>query len=512
MEDVTKDGFEGAMSKLEELLDSPRLDFLSFDEEMSGIGVCGMSFGEMNRSGDRACDRYEKMRVVAKKFGIIQLGVTVWHRGGVAHPFNFFVFPSARDISLSPGAVEFLNRHGMSWDKWMREGIPYVDEDGEEALLSPEKSVDEVTLSRERDAEFAATELEKVGRLRVGESIMLSANEKSYVRRYLYQEIEKMDCVGENKGGFRIEARRLTAKEVESAARAAIQQREKKIGGRRIFKAIRDTCRQRNVPLVGHNCWFDLLFLMEHFDRPLPESYGDWKSRCHALFPNVLDTKVMAQRYDKYGSLEALYKEYHSSSETNSVHVEFGRRFDKYTVEDGQESSSYHEAGWDSYITGVLFSHLRAASSEGKLHDNNMLNFMRASHHVHLDSSNPFDDPLSWTPRGHVYHVQGPKSTDALLALFPRGALNQHFFYSPDGQWLVDSSEAQLQKHPARGVTVTPYREFSKRVALADARRSSSKRQTALHPSSLWNWFSALFTRSLLLQDAVAPSRKRPRC
>ena len=49
--------------------------------------------------------------------------------------------------------------------------------------------------------------------------------------------------------------------------------RENKIGARALFVELRDACRDRKLPLVGHNCLYDLLFLLEHFEQPLPE---DW--------------------------------------------------------------------------------------------------------------------------------------------------------------------------------------------------------------------------------------------
>lgn len=38
-------------------------------------------------------------------------------------------------------------------------------------------------------------------------------------------------------------------------------------------------------PLVGHNCYFDLLFLYSHFIDTLPYSYDDFKKSLNKLFP-----------------------------------------------------------------------------------------------------------------------------------------------------------------------------------------------------------------------------------
>ena len=47
---------------------------------------------------------------------------------------------------------------------------------------------------------------------------------------------------------------------------------------------VRDACRERNLPLVGHNCLFDVLFLLEHFEAPLDPSY---EKRPSGTFPPV---------------------------------------------------------------------------------------------------------------------------------------------------------------------------------------------------------------------------------
>jgi poly(A)-specific ribonuclease len=46
-------------------------------------------------------------------------------------PYNFYVFPSssrqARDVTLNPAAIQFLNDHGMDFAMWTKDGVGYLN-------------------------------------------------------------------------------------------------------------------------------------------------------------------------------------------------------------------------------------------------------------------------------------------------------------------------------------------------------------------------------------------------
>ncbi|ETN78558.1 CAF1 family ribonuclease, partial [Necator americanus] len=47
-------------------------------------------------------------------------------------------------------------------------------------------------------------------------------------------------------------------------------------------------------PLIVHNSLLDLLHIYNSFEDNLPETYNEWKCAIHALFPVIIDTKVLA--------------------------------------------------------------------------------------------------------------------------------------------------------------------------------------------------------------------------
>ena len=56
--------------------------------------------------------------------------------------YNFYLFspPShndahTREVVLNPGTVQFLTSHNMDYNKWLKEGVPYVTVDRAQELL-----------------------------------------------------------------------------------------------------------------------------------------------------------------------------------------------------------------------------------------------------------------------------------------------------------------------------------------------------------------------------------------
>ena len=66
-------------------------------------------------------------------------------------------------------------------------------------------------------------------------------------------------------------------------------------------------------PLVGHNLLYDLLFLHDHFEGPLPPTLAACKATLHAKLPLIWDTKLLATRCGRYGPSETALGPLHAS-------------------------------------------------------------------------------------------------------------------------------------------------------------------------------------------------------
>jgi poly(A)-specific ribonuclease len=103
-------------------------------------------------------------------------------------------------------------------------------------------------------------------------------------------------------------------------------------------------------PVIGHNMFFDLLFLVHNLERPLlDDDYFEFKNILHKdLFPIIFDTKLLSMdlKMQTY-SLEDLYK-----------HLTI-KKSKHYLVDYEENLRKSHNAFWDAYMTGVCYSEMK---------------------------------------------------------------------------------------------------------------------------------------------------------
>jgi CAF1 family ribonuclease len=240
----------------------------------------------------------------------------------------------------------------------------------------------------------------------------------SFLRRALYESIQKEYPALELESGGNQQIRVWRLNEMEKVERNRRLRKEsweeligKRLGVWRIFEALRRACSgleldpssilfansyeqvdwdrvagfnqelnetpsRRPIPIVVHNGFMDLCFLMTHFvSHQLPDKYGDCKLVITEHFPLIYDTKVLATECPCWDSdsneqnasttnLANLFQivvcdpnYYYNRSEENSrallddiyVLPAVGRS-NKGNVEDQE-----HEAAYDAYMTGAIF-------------------------------------------------------------------------------------------------------------------------------------------------------------
>ena len=81
-------------------------------------------------------------------------------------------------------------------------------------------------------------------------------------------------------------------------------------------------------PLIGHNCFLDLIKLFHQFFNHLPVKYKDFKKQIHHLFPIIFDTKNICLNVQKkiskvHPELEHVF----TSSNLNELHETLGTLF-----------------------------------------------------------------------------------------------------------------------------------------------------------------------------------------
>jgi poly(A)-specific ribonuclease len=230
---------------------------------------------------------------------------------------------------MNASSIEFLNQHGMDFNKWTREGVPYVTVDVANALESKYETQQQkelqgeknntssnsmwrdptrrrITLTKESDVQFHARAMaslrEWIDRSIQGSPSMLLPACNRFLRRALYEtiELEYPALILENAGSeYRDQIRvwRLSEEEKvqrkERLAREAWETLVMNVGFTRVFLALSNAntgLKQvnstilassveqvdvsakvefepmgRRVPIICHNGLMDILFLMTHF-------------------------------------------------------------------------------------------------------------------------------------------------------------------------------------------------------------------------------------------------------
>ncbi|XP_070652581.1 poly(A)-specific ribonuclease PNLDC1 isoform X3 [Bos indicus] len=304
--DIGADEFEQSLPLLQELVLGA--DFVGLDIEFTGLRS-NLSGPQQISLFDLPSEWYLKTRQSVQQFTICQIGLSVFSsiegesNKYVAHSCNFFLFPTTfgvldSEFSFQASSVQFLNQYGFDYNKFLKNGIPYMNEEQEKKIKhniltgnwkvrsSLDKDqikvvIDEVTrwldLAEEGDwmtlpgiAGFQAFEVQLVLRKALPDIWTVLRDQGVIVKKVSTQHrwyLETTSCDRESCW------------------------KEKILLSARGFSVFFQMLVKARKPLVGHNMMMDLLHLHEKFFRPLPESYDEFKLNIHNLFPVLIDTK-----------------------------------------------------------------------------------------------------------------------------------------------------------------------------------------------------------------------------
>jgi hypothetical protein len=113
----------------------------------------------------------------------------------------------------------------------------------------------------------------------------------------------------------------------------------------------------RKIPLVAHNGFMDICFLLTHFHDPiLPDTLSECKSLISSYFPAIYDTKVVSTEctmaYSHDNNLGNLFQSVVASNDNVSNQFFFAAQHDSSTQALPDQE---HEAAYDAYMTGAIF-------------------------------------------------------------------------------------------------------------------------------------------------------------
>lgn len=316
-----------------------------------------------------------KARQSVQRFTLAQLGLAIFSKENsnkyVVHSYNFFLFPSTlgiRDVefTLSASSVQFLSHYGFDYNKFIKDGIPYMNEVQEKILRQHllagtwnvcstnnadrdvlKKAIDEVT-------SWIASAKE--------EDTMLLQDLNGYhmleVQLVLRQALENVWT--EPLGDKKVMVKKVRPEHRQLLENSSYDHSQKKLIllSARGFTNLFQILVKAKKPLVGHNMLLDLMHLHDKFYRPLPESYEEFKRNIHNLFPVIIDTKTVTKSVQK----KCLFPRVSSLSEVYAVLCSNlnpkGPPYPVIALASGcsryAEKKSPHEAGYDAFLCGSV--------------------------------------------------------------------------------------------------------------------------------------------------------------
>eukprot|EP01041_Mallomonas_annulata_P004451 gene4451-8865_t len=467
----TAENFNNLYPRLRDLIE--HAEFISIDLEMSGIQ--SLDRGGRNRKDDNPNVRYTKMVSVATRYSIVQVGICIFHLNKengtlVSYPCTFYIFPEGGlDIVLSPSSIDFLRKNGMDFNMWIAKGIPYVNHYEEEYLRkkynipndnesninannnssSTASTPQMITLTKPSDIEFMDNQMSNLKKMLEDEndSEYKFDHCNAYLRRYIYQYIECNHPTNINiskSTDGRLAAKKVNQQENDILLQQKLEDNTKSYFNSLGFKRVWKDLVRCKKPVVGHNCLFDLMFLCRWLDKPLDTDFTNFKLHINNMFPYIYDTKYIASSgllgvvYDDT-ALGPLYQQtvqtydMKMNSTTSKHEVEVPVEVEVPTCHFAEGFGNYesavqlHEAGYDAYCTGRIFSHqytMLGGLEVIKHSVANKLFMMHSLYHMDLDPTRP--NGIIKFP-GIIVHITGfAKSTvtDDVINVFIQKDVN----------------------------------------------------------------------------------------
>eukprot|EP00826_Nyctotherus_ovalis_P064344 TRINITY_DN9436_c0_g1_i5.p1 TRINITY_DN9436_c0_g1~~TRINITY_DN9436_c0_g1_i5.p1 ORF type:complete len:319 (+),score=109.96 TRINITY_DN9436_c0_g1_i5:459-1415(+) len=314
------------------------------------------------------------MVLVANRYQIIQLGLCFFTSQSpdtyTAHPFNVYLFPEDRpgaagDLSLSLDGMSFHRSQQVDFNKWIYQGVPYLNGRQEQILRSrideefprEEQEVLSLTAEETKRTDVTLSGIKSWWQSGAREEYVIQ-NFNPYLRKYMYQQLGRLypalniECKSNGKYSKSLILTMLTAESQKCLKDAKTKKQlnviQRKSGAQKVFKLL---TRLRPV-IVGHGVVSDLLFLYSSFQEDLPPSLHLFKEKLHCLFPAIYDTMTISadlnlkELLNAGRSLKSVYKLLSREGRMEGTRVDLGEQGKHWSKE------CYHEAGYDSYVTG----------------------------------------------------------------------------------------------------------------------------------------------------------------
>ncbi len=392
--EITIDNYFTIESEI--LDDINKCDFIGFDLELSGLFPTFESFI------DEIEERFSKLRKIALKYNIIQVGLVFFFKNEnsfVAKPYNFYVFPSVeidKNIGMEIEALNFNKNHGCDFNKWIIKGIPYLNEDELKKLCdkklnfninqyNPKNKMKKIILFKENDKNIY-NEIKKI----FDEFYNSNSNELKiekiqrhiliYFLNNLSEEIRNKIFIEENNKNF-ILIKKVSNEEKVKKINLENENILNKIKHEKGIKILFEKIIEKRKKIVGHNCLVDILFIYNNFIETIPKDFKIFLMKLINNFNEIYDTKFLCCYYNKNNinendfHLEGLYLKLFQEFK-DKINIKIHEKFFNYFE---SENKKFHQADYDALVTGCAFIYMNEKYGKDFVFNNkNKLNLIKS--------------------------------------------------------------------------------------------------------------------------------------
>ena len=355
---------------------------IAFDTEFTALGN---AYSPRDRRLDTVEERYWNRAEHMSDVLILQIGLSMVipcaQRSSdySVETFTFYMFPGTagrneRFFNCQASSLQFLTSCGFDFNKSFGDGVSFVNERQERDL----KKTWEKTFTANSEGDVCAVERLKGS---IGEWLKSSnLNDSMTVRRSEFNSyVQRKICFDSLKNAFgnafveetkeedllitHLTEQNVQIKKLEQE-RINVDLMKEMIG----FKAVFDILRDSKVPIVGHNCFLDVLLFYNHFVAKCPKDLRQFSSYWSEFAGGIYDTKLISEKITpcleselQFGMNDTSLQSLFLALQENAQEGHLGT-FAKVHApsEEYVEGGRAHDAGFDSFMTAYCFVQLKS--------------------------------------------------------------------------------------------------------------------------------------------------------
>lgn len=313
-----------------------------------------------------------------------------------------------RDIALNNDCMDFHETINTDLNRWIYKGVTYIqnfdyekvkktmqEADPEEKNDAPVKDTSDSLSESDKEtfdrikSDYAAFCKDATAGAEF--SVLVS---KGAVRKCFYEVIEDQtpdyytttkEAAPNNWREKIIQVKKTTKEEKDALKKEVEKKKEEEFNSSLGFLRVWHQILSYKKPIVGHNCFMDLMFVFEHFHKNNPQQFKKYKETLKETWSQVYDTKVLASemKIEGMGSFMNLEELYAKLCDTTNIKIacaegmtNYAERLSPEQLKEKGAESGFHSAGYDAFVTGSCF-YMMSKLSDGSSTIENFKNKIR---------------------------------------------------------------------------------------------------------------------------------------